>query len=85
MVAGGGYGLAASGALNALEAGGAAASEIQKRIDTAYDKGILQQQPQYQQQRTPDHIQHQHNENSASTTLARTGTLDLEGGADSLW
>ncbi len=48
MVAGGGYGLAASGALNALEAGGAAASEIQKRIDTAYDKGILQQQPQYQ-------------------------------------
>ena len=48
MVAGGGYGLAASGALNALEAGGAAASEIQKRIDTAYDKGILQAQPQYQ-------------------------------------
>ena len=48
MVAGGGYGLAASGALNALEAGGAAASEIQKRIDTAYDKGMLQQTPQFQ-------------------------------------
>ena len=43
-----GAGLAVSGLLNALEAGGAATSEIQKRIDVAFDKGLLQQTPQYQ-------------------------------------
>ena len=48
MVAGGPYGLTVSGVLNALEAGGAAASEIQKRIDRAYDEGILQTTPNYQ-------------------------------------
>ena len=43
-----GAGLAASAALNTLEAGGAATSEIQKRIDVAFDKGLLQETPQYQ-------------------------------------
>jgi len=41
-------GLAAGGVLNAFEAGGAAASEIQKTIDAAYDRGALQETPQYQ-------------------------------------
>ena len=40
-------GMAASGALNALEAGGAAAQSITDRINAAYDKGILQEQPPY--------------------------------------
>tara|TARA_B100000965_G_scaffold99713_1_gene81727 strand:- start:8623 stop:12630 length:4008 start_codon:yes stop_codon:yes gene_type:complete len=40
-------GMAASGALNALEAGGAAAQSITDRINAAYDKGILQKQPPY--------------------------------------
>lgn len=40
-------GMAASGALNALEAGGAAAQSIADRINNAYDKGILQETPQY--------------------------------------
>ena len=41
-------GMAASGALNALEAGGAAAQSITDRINAAYDKGILQKQPPFQ-------------------------------------
>jgi len=40
-------GMAASGALNALEAGGAAAQSITDRINAAYDKGALQKQPPY--------------------------------------
>jgi len=40
-------GAAASTALNGMEAGGAAAAEIQKSIDSAYDDGRLQQQPQW--------------------------------------
>jgi len=49
MIASGGTaGLVAGGVLNAFEAGGAAASEIQKTIDAAYDRGVLQETPQYQ-------------------------------------
>ena len=35
-------GMAASGGLNALEAGGAAAQSITDRVNDAYDKGKLQ-------------------------------------------
>lgn len=41
-------GMAASGALNALEAGGAAAQSITDRVNVAYDKGVLQMTPQFQ-------------------------------------
>ena len=40
-------GMATTGVLNALEAGGAASQSIRDRIDLAFDKGKLQQQPQY--------------------------------------
>jgi len=40
-------GMAISGSLNALEAGGAAAQSITDRINAAYKKGVLQNSPQY--------------------------------------
>ncbi len=40
-------GMAATGVLNALEAGGAAAQSITDRINNAYKKGVLQNSPQY--------------------------------------
>ena len=40
-------GMAATGVLNALEAGGAAAQSITDRINDAYKKGVLQNSPQY--------------------------------------